>query len=59
MLAGCSYHGCEVHASMSKNPTIFNIIRWVAGTNDSSIKRLMFQIFIFFHNFFILVFVKL
>ena len=29
----------------------FNIIRWVAGTNDSSTKRLMFQVFFFFHNF--------
>ena len=25
------------------NPTIFNIICWVAGTNDSSTKHLMFQ----------------
>ena len=33
------------------NPTIFNIIRWVAGTNDSSTKRLMFQVLLFFHNF--------
>ena len=24
--------------------TIFNIIRWVAGTNDSSTKCLMFQV---------------
>ena len=30
------------------NPTIFNIIRWVNGTNESSPKRLMFQVFIFF-----------
>ena len=36
----------------SKNPTIFNIIRWVAETNDSSTKRLMFQVLLFFHNFF-------
>ena len=33
------------------NPTIFNIIRWVAGTNDSLTKRLMFQVLFFFHNF--------
>ena len=33
-----------------KNPTIFNIIRWVTGTNDTSTNRLMFQAF-FFHNF--------
>ena len=35
-----------------KNPTIFNIIRWVNGTNDSLTKRLMFQVlYFFFHNF--------
>ena len=33
------------------NPTIFNIIRWVAGTNDSSTKSLMFQVLFFFYNF--------
>ena len=27
----------------NRNPTMFNIIRWVAGKNDSSTKRLMFQ----------------
>ena len=32
----------------SRNRTIFNIIRWVAGTNDSSTKRLMFQVLFFF-----------
>ena len=32
------------------NPTIFNIIRWFAGTYDSSTKCLMFQSFSF-HNF--------
>ena len=30
------------------NPTIFNIICLVAGTNDSSTKRLMFQALFFF-----------
>ena len=30
------------------NPTIFNIIRWFAGTNDSSTKGLMFQVLFFF-----------
>ena len=34
------------------NLTIFNIICWVAGTNDSSSKCLMFQVLFFFHNFF-------
>ena len=29
------------------NPTIFNIIHWVAGTNDSSTKRLTFQALFF------------
>ena len=29
------------------NPTIYNIIRWFAGTNDSSTKRLMFQVLLF------------
>ena len=34
------------------NPTIFNIIHWVAWTNDSSTKCLIFQVlFFFFHNF--------
>ena len=66
MLADCSYHGCDVHASMYKNPTIFNMIRWVDGTIVSSTKCLMFQVgffsqflskifakilLIFFHNF--------
>ena len=32
------------------NPTIFNIIRWVNGTNDSSTKRLMFRALFFFIN---------
>ena len=31
-----------------KNPTIYNIICWFAGTNDSSTKRLMFQVLSFF-----------
>ena len=34
-----------------KNPTIYNVIRWFAETNDSSTKRLMFQVLFFFHNF--------
>ena len=35
-----------------RNPSIFNIIRWVAGTKDSLTKRLMCQVlFFFFHNF--------
>ena len=34
----------------SKNPTIFNILHWVEGTNDSSTKCLMFQVLFFFHN---------
>ena len=28
-------------------PTIYNIIRWFTGTNDSSTKRLMLQLFFF------------
>ena len=32
------------------NPTIFNIICWVAGTNTSLTKHLMFQV-LFFYNF--------
>ena len=27
------------------------LVRWVGGTNDSSTKRLMFQVLFFFHNF--------
>ena len=34
-----------------KNPTIYNIIRWFPGTNDSSTKHLMFQVLFIFHNF--------
>jgi hypothetical protein len=30
-----------------RNPTIYNIIRWFAGTNESSTKRLMFQALFF------------
>ena len=30
------------------NPTVFNIIHWVDGANDSSTKRLMFQALLFF-----------
>ena len=33
---------------MFKNPTIFNIIHWDDGTNDSSTKHLMFQALFFF-----------
>ena len=32
----------------TSNSTIFNIIRWVAGTKDSSTKRLIFQALFFF-----------
>ena len=31
-----------------KNLTIFNMIHWVAGTDDSSTRRLMFQVTFFF-----------
>ena len=30
------------------NPTIYNIICWFAGTNDSSTKRLIFKVLFFF-----------
>ena len=38
---------------MTKNQSIFNIIRWVDGPNDSSTKHLilMFQVLFFFQNF--------
>ena len=39
------------YGNVLRNPTIFNIIYWVAGTKDSSTKRLMFQVLFFFHNF--------
>ena len=32
----------------NRNLTIYNIICWFAGTNDSSTKRLMFQVLFFF-----------
>ena len=38
--------------SWTLNQTIYNRIRWFAGTNDSSTKPLMFQVLLFFHNFF-------
>ena len=37
--------------SRTRNPAIYNIIRWFAGmiwTNDSSTKYLTFQVFFFF-----------
>ena len=34
--------------SLSRNPTIYNIIHWFAGTNDSSTKCLMLQVLFFF-----------
>ena len=34
--------------TMTRNPTICNIIRWFAGTNDSSTKRLGFHVLFFF-----------
>ena len=33
---------------MTKNPTIYNIIRWFAGTNSLLTKHLMFQVLFFF-----------
>ena len=36
------------YTDFSRNPTIYNIIRWFAWTNDSSTKRLMFQALFFF-----------
>jgi hypothetical protein len=42
----------RIHAKLTLwNPTIFNIIRWVAGTIVSSSKHLMFQVLFFFQNF--------
>ena len=38
----------KISCSLIWNPTIFNIIRCVAGTNESSTKRLMFQVLFFF-----------
>ena len=35
----------------SWNLTIYNIIHWLAATNDLSTKRLMFQVLFFFHDF--------
>ena len=42
-----------------KNPTISNMIRWFAGTNDSSTKRLMFQVLSFFSQFLAKFFAKI
>ena len=44
---------------LTKNPTIFNIILWVAGTNDSLTKRLMFQVLFFFSWFLAKYFAKI
>ena len=46
----CICH-CKKLPRYTWNLTIFNIICWVGGTNDSSTKRLMFQVLLFFHNF--------
>ena len=39
---------CVILWLQTKNPTIFNVICWVVGTNNSSTKHLMFQALIFF-----------
>ena len=42
------------HCKLTKNPTIrqYNtLLCWFTGTNDSSTKRLMFQVLFFFHDF--------
>ena len=44
----CFYLGWSGSILQIRNPTIFNKIRWVAGTNDSSTKCLMFQVLFFF-----------
>ena len=41
----------KVDRWLTKVPTIFNIICWVVGTNDSWAKRLMFQVLFSIHNF--------
>ena len=41
------YKGWSIDIRGKKNPTIFKIIRWVDGTNNSSTKPLMFQAFFF------------
>ena len=38
----------SAYNSITRNPTIYNIIRWFAGTNDLSTKSLMFQALFFF-----------
>ena len=38
----------KVDRWLARNPTIFIIICWIVGTNDSSTKRLMFQVLFFF-----------
>ena len=53
-IIGCSDYKVSSHIKTNMpclKSTIFNIIRWVAGTNDSSTKCLMFQVLFFFHNF--------
>ena len=36
---------------INKNPTIYNIIRWLSGSLGQTTKRLMFQVLFSFHNF--------
>ena len=43
---------CVFIIQKSDNLQFDMLVRWVAGTNDSSAKRLMFQVLLFFHNFF-------
>ena len=43
---------CVFIIQKSDNLQFDMLVRWVAGTNDSSAKHLMFQVLFFFHNFF-------
>ena len=47
-LVNKKYCGKTASYNCSKNPTFFNMIRWLAGTNDSLTKHLMFQALFFF-----------
>ena len=53
-----NFHECHSEKQLtspidykSDNLQYNTLVRWVAGMNDSSTKRLKFQVLLFFHNF--------
>ena len=46
----CTFRSTLMKWELTRNPSIYNMIRWADGTNNSSTKRLMFQVLLSFHK---------